>query len=1163
MKPEEVGNSAEVSLKRRACSGRLLTSSAANCSFISSSSYSSLFENVESKANSGVLGTCECTEMHQSVNTGQIIVRDGVLNRLDCHGDDVSCISKADGTNIMMGAHRSDADHKTSICSSDSVNSFLPTGFQKSITIQDSKEIPDSGQCLVKEKERYLPKPRDALQLTEYFSDRSDPSETSLCRNEPSAAISLKGEPVQCSVEQVDLSVARAECDEHMHAKSSTVESEMIDRNKSADDALNSSEQNEHLKISAALDDLKKQELPSQSHAMGDNVRLDELIDVRACDICGDVGREALLAICAKCSDGAEHIYCMRTKMDKVPEGDWMCEECMLMEKEQGKIQDDDEKSLLNVKGQSSVELNSSVKDNDKIIQNRICSTSYFSRKRCNPGLQVSPSVKRRALGKDFCSWGLSASNTRTLLQQNSSMEMNNGQYPLRLASSFQDHSSNKMLGKECSVSFNKSSKIEPQSAGGYLLQRKLSNSSVTHFKVQSGSTDKKRKIMEASVFHNTKEHAFRKLSKSISFSGANTVHSDVSASKTKIAEDVKSLRCGIEQKMLRRAHSLKINSTQPNSRKHGSGISKLKANERVTVLGDSMIKLLPREKRHHLKTTEFLGNLNMATEVGCIISKGSSCAKISAGSAEEKMTSTQENNVPSSPVKIASSYRGLKESQSFQKAEPEPISRDVDSHLRTSEEIVLDSTPLVKELPTFSSAGLVPSSVVPKHDCIWKGVFKLEKGGKLPSYCDGIHAHLSTSASSKVLQVVHKFPHEILLKEVPRLDTWPVQFQKTGAMEDDIALYFFAEDLQSYIQSYKRLLECMVMNDLSLKANFNGVELLIFPSVVLPQRSQRWNNLSFLWGVFRARKISSPDYISVCSSRKRIHIPSLSAVTPDQDLSITAVSGPQTEIFSVPMGEDLSSSHVFDKSVRGLDLQSAASTGCTGRSCGLDISVNNKNFGDLQHREDLQKEDNKCQNPYPEIMLEGNASLIEQQSGKTVVGIAAGIGERHHGSCNSLSYTGLNYSSHMFSPQINDSASQFTPKSDRHDVAHGLEMLEKSSRSSVSLDSGPSAQSDSGDWIKLDECQVEARDGAPNLELSLGNATKPPKQCEPVLFLSLANRRDDQGPHHRITDGVEGDISVALSLALPCSSKEVMSENFPKADVDTPLLLFGGVRKL
>ncbi|KAL2322897.1 hypothetical protein Fmac_027276 [Flemingia macrophylla] len=50
--------------------------------------------------------------------------------------------------------------------------------------------------------------------------------------------------------------------------------------------------------------------------------------EVLACDICGDAGVEKDLAICSKCTDGAQHIYCMRNVLDKVPDG-WMCEDCM------------------------------------------------------------------------------------------------------------------------------------------------------------------------------------------------------------------------------------------------------------------------------------------------------------------------------------------------------------------------------------------------------------------------------------------------------------------------------------------------------------------------------------------------------------------------------------------------------------------------------------------------------------------------------------------------------------------------------------------------------------------------------------------------------------------------------------------------------------------
>jgi hypothetical protein len=34
---------------------------------------------------------------------------------------------------------------------------------------------------------------------------------------------------------------------------------------------------------------------------------------VKVCDICGDAGREDLLAICCRCTDGAEHTYVLET----------------------------------------------------------------------------------------------------------------------------------------------------------------------------------------------------------------------------------------------------------------------------------------------------------------------------------------------------------------------------------------------------------------------------------------------------------------------------------------------------------------------------------------------------------------------------------------------------------------------------------------------------------------------------------------------------------------------------------------------------------------------------------------------------------------------------------------------------------------------------------
>ncbi|XP_059658310.1 uncharacterized protein LOC132304569 [Cornus florida] len=109
----------------------------------------------------------------------------------------------------------------------------------------------------------------------------------------------------------------------------------------------------------------------------------------------------------------------------------------------------------------------------------------------------------------------------------------------------------------------------------------------------------------------------------------------------------------------------------------------------------------------------------------------------------------------------------------------------------------------------------------VPKLDYIWKGVFEIQSSGRLPSFCYGIQAHLSTCSSPKVPEEVKKFPHKILLEEVPRLSTWPNQFLGNHP----------EEDLESYGRNYKSMLECMINYDLALIGKFDGIELLIFSS--------------------------------------------------------------------------------------------------------------------------------------------------------------------------------------------------------------------------------------------------------------------------------------------------------------------------------------------
>lgn len=165
------------------------------------------------------------------------------------------------------------------------------------------------------------------------------------------------------------------------------------------------------------------------------------------------------------------------------------------------------------------------------------------------------------------------------------------------------------------------------------------------------------------------------------------------------------------------------------------------------------------------------------------------------------------------------------------QKADFDNVPEDNNDHSVASHKIMPFDSQRVEVMPTPELANddyMVTAmiSVVPDPACIWKyvsyllvffclqvlsmnqkysdnvfsyqyrGIFKLEKSGKLPFECCGVEAHLSTCASSRVIGLVHKFSTELLLKEVPRLQTWPIQFQNYHPTEQDIALYFFAQDL-------------------------------------------------------------------------------------------------------------------------------------------------------------------------------------------------------------------------------------------------------------------------------------------------------------------------------------------------------------------------------
>ncbi|KEH42606.1 hypothetical protein MTR_1g070430 [Medicago truncatula] len=115
------------------------------------------------------------------------------------------------------------------------------------------------------------------------------------------------------------------------------------------------------------------------------------------------------------------------------------------------------------------------------------------------------------------------------------------------------------------------------------------------------------------------------------------------------------------------------------------------------------------------------------------------------------------------------------------------------------------------------------------------------------------MEAHLSTCHAVEVINFVSSFPEIITLDELPRSSIWPSQF-RAQVTKEDIGLYFFAKDVNS-------LMNKMIKNDMALKGNLNGAELLIFPSNILPQEIQLdMNDSLFFLGVFQDRKEKKVD---------------------------------------------------------------------------------------------------------------------------------------------------------------------------------------------------------------------------------------------------------------------------------------------------------------
>ncbi|XP_039034089.1 LOW QUALITY PROTEIN: uncharacterized protein LOC120170160 [Hibiscus syriacus] len=677
--------------------------------------------------------------------------------------------------------------------------------------------------------------------------------------------------------------------------------------------------------------------------------------DAKVCDICGDAGREDLLAICSKCADGAEHTYCMREMLQKVPEGDWLCEECKLAEETESR------KQGLDSEGKKA---------------NRLGSSTQILGKRHAENLEGASSSKKHAVETSMGSQKpLSPSKVPALSREDSFKNLDKGKVRPSPKLSLGNHSGNDILETVCSPT----SCPRLQSPKRTLLKSKSFNglNSKPKVKLVDEIALRKQKIARKHESLGSKEEASRGMGKSMSFKSTlsgrlNTTESKFKmlSSKYPCVQDVKELKQVKERISLERRNLVKLDrssssvstskveqklippteSISHSSASNNRDTKAIRSDGKTSTLSRSTSNLARKVVENAvtsasgvpstngcISSEQKLNQVNLKEEpsssspwtaerqsshIDGIISDGLSWS-LDLKNQSERMGHTAEycsvsqasgadfvcfknlreeiNKANKLEVAIEAATRlrlGICERTSHDPSSLSVKEKNMISVEGTHEsQTNLCNQAAIGNLKSFdshstvvSSAGNTPPLVplvaesavskmlaIPEHEYIWQGDFQVHKMGKPPEFWGGIQAHLSTLASPKVLEVVNTFPLEVPLNEVPRLSSWPTQFQNGGPKEDNIALYFFAKDLESYEKYYKILMDTMVKNDLALKGNFEGVEFLIFPSNQLPQSCQRWNTLLFLWGVFKGRRKNCsnssksaciPDASMACSER-------------------------------------------------------------------------------------------------------------------------------------------------------------------------------------------------------------------------------------------------------------------------------------------------------
>ncbi|TVU50461.1 hypothetical protein EJB05_01833 [Eragrostis curvula] len=621
-----------------------------------------------------------------------------------------------------------------------------------------------------------------------------------------------------------------------------------------------------------------------------------EVVDVghvKVCDICGDLGEEEKLAICTRCNDGAEHIYCMQVMIEDVPEGDWFCEKCRAevdTEKKHNKKPEISQvkDGTLPLKKKAEFEhmgvMNEGIKKQREAKICKICGDVGEEEKlaicsRCNDGAEhiycmrvMIEEVPDVGWLCEMCQNEVEGEKRAEKLRKS---EVKNGickEQPTKgkLSKPANDANIRSSYENEMDVKYVDGKESQEgnldEPAGG----------------LSTEANSRKRVLLCGSSLKSDTEignHATGQVSTSL----AQPRHGQLSKfvfSNSKIPKVIQ-LGCEVtvRPKLLKKSLScitkqvgpMSILTSSTSFRKPNFG------DQAPTVM--TPMNLLAEERRvmnqpdsRNVKSNRgssiaypFVGESlvapvsSLAESTGLFERNKPHLAK--APGSIMLSTSERSTGILGSDAKRMAVQVSYQSHQAYTSNNPYPKLKDEGYYTACLIGRTLDSPTMSSDLgdktQVFTSQYFAPgyeliASAAPKMDYVWQGSFELWGTGRLPAFCDGLQAHISCSASSEVLEVAKRLPSKIQLQKLPRQSVWLPEFQENYPTCGSIDIFFFARDMKSYENYYSKLVENIMKDDLALRGNTEAAELIIFSSSTLSKNFQRWNMFYFWWGVLR-----------------------------------------------------------------------------------------------------------------------------------------------------------------------------------------------------------------------------------------------------------------------------------------------------------------------